>query len=334
MVRPQGHAPPGPCTHGGRYELIAGERQFRAVRGYTGIKAIAARVVKANDLEARRISAAENLQREDLSAIETIEGTVEMVDAELIEDREYASMGKKPANRVKELLGKLDSMRRNKVRGYRANEEIRHTSHKFMGRVEKIFNNLPKSLEWRSFYNNDLPVLMDISEEVQKASTQHQLNKSQTKALETLKTASVEEFQRVKACCQGSPNSVIEPDTRDSSQLDIKDLSAREIEGIVEKLGVVRQTVNNWISDIRTQQRASREAKILRLSRLACPPSLWRGWTQEQISKVEGLSRNRISEIVGNIKFDKIDNLLSEGRNMDYIAKHYHMDVALTWALR
>ncbi len=43
---------------------------------------------------------------------------------------------------------------------------------------------------------------------------------------------------------------MIEPDTGDSSQLDIKDLCAREIEGIVEKLGVVQQTVNNWISDI------------------------------------------------------------------------------------
>ncbi len=62
-----------------------------------------------------------------------------------------------------------------------------------------------------------------------------------------------------------------------------------------------------------------RDAKILRLSPLACPPSFWRGWTQEQIAKVVGLSRTRITEIVGNIKFDKIDNLLSEGRNMDYI---------------
>jgi len=77
----------------------------------------------------------------------------------------------------------------------------------------------------------------------------------------------------------------------------------------------------------------SRDAKILRLSPLACPPSFWREWTQEQIAKVVGLSRTIIAEIVGNIKFDKIDNLLSEGRNMDYIAKHYHMDVALTWAL-
>jgi ParB family chromosome partitioning protein len=88
----------------GRYELIAGERRFRALRDYTGMKTIQAQIVKAGDLQARRISAAENLQREDLSAIETIEAVVEIVDAALIEDKEYALMGKNPADRVKTLL--------------------------------------------------------------------------------------------------------------------------------------------------------------------------------------------------------------------------------------
>jgi hypothetical protein len=59
----------------------------------------------ADDLQARRISAAENIQREDLSAIEEVEAIVEIEDAELIEDKQYASMGKKPAVRVKALLG-------------------------------------------------------------------------------------------------------------------------------------------------------------------------------------------------------------------------------------
>ncbi len=79
---------------GRRYEIIAGERRFRAVRDFTEMKTIPAQIVKATDLEARRISAAENLQREDLSTIETIEAVVEIVDSELIKDKEYASMGK------------------------------------------------------------------------------------------------------------------------------------------------------------------------------------------------------------------------------------------------
>jgi len=130
-------------------------------------------IKKATDLEARRISAAENVQREDLSAIETIEGTVEILDAELSEDKEYASMGKNPADRVKTLLGKLDTVRRGKERGFNVTDDIRRTSGKFAGRVAKIFKSLPKPLEWQSFYRHDLPILMDVSEEVREVSMQN-----------------------------------------------------------------------------------------------------------------------------------------------------------------
>jgi hypothetical protein len=65
---------------------------------------------------------------------------------------------------------------------------------------------------------------------------------------------------------------------------------------------------------------------IIRLSRL--------GWTQEKISNILGVSQSRTSEIIGNTSFGNIDNLLSQGRDMKYIAGHYHMDLALAWALR
>jgi len=58
------------------------------------METIEAQIVVANDLQARRISAAENLQREDLSAIEAIETIVEIVDAELIGDKEYTHLSK------------------------------------------------------------------------------------------------------------------------------------------------------------------------------------------------------------------------------------------------
>ncbi len=157
---------------GKRYELIAGERRFRAVRDFTEMETIQAQIVLAGDLQAPRISAAENLQREDLSVIETLEAIVEIVDAELMEDIEYLSMGKTPAERVKALLGKLDSVRRSKELGYEIAPQARLTSHKFVGSVEQIFKNLPKPLEWRSFLNNDLPLLVDICKEVQDISMQ------------------------------------------------------------------------------------------------------------------------------------------------------------------
>ena len=97
-------------------------------------------------------------------------------------------------------------------------------------------------------------------------------------------------------------------------------------EALAKKLGVIQQTVNTWISDIRARQKASRNTVILRLNRL--------GWSQEKIAKIAGLSQNRISEIIGNTSFSNIDNLLSQGHDMEYIARHYHMDLALVWALR
>ena len=72
---------------------------------------------------------------------------------------------------------------------------------------------------------------------------------------------------------------------------------------LAEKLGVSQQTVNTWISDIRARQKTNRDSTIIRLSRL--------GWTQEKIAQLMSLSRNRISEIVGNANFCNIDTLLS-----------------------
>jgi ParB family chromosome partitioning protein len=95
----------------GRYELIAGERRFRAVKQYTPFETIQAKIIHVNDLQARRISAAENIQRVDFSAIERIEAIVEIVDAHLIDNNEYIAMGNTPEIRVHTLLSKLHSVR-------------------------------------------------------------------------------------------------------------------------------------------------------------------------------------------------------------------------------
>ena len=97
-------------------------------------------------------------------------------------------------------------------------------------------------------------------------------------------------------------------------------------DAVAEKLGVTRQTVNTWISDIRARQKTNRNSTIIRLSRL--------GWAQDKIAKIAGLSRNRASEIVGNANICNIDNLLDQGHNMEYIAAHFQMDLALAWAMR
>ena len=42
-------------NNGERYQLIAGERRWRAIRDYTDMETIPARIVDANDLQARRM---------------------------------------------------------------------------------------------------------------------------------------------------------------------------------------------------------------------------------------------------------------------------------------
>ena len=69
------------------------------------------------------------------------------------------------------------------------------------------------------------------------------------------------------------------------------------------------------------RQKASRNTVIIRLSCL--------GWSQEKIAEVVGLSRNRALEIVGNTNFSEIDTLLSQCHDMDYVARHYYMDLPL-----
>ncbi|MBL7203018.1 MAG: hypothetical protein ISS63_01630 [Desulfobacteraceae bacterium] len=73
---------------------------------------------------------------------------------------------------MKTLLGKIDSVRRSRERGFNPAKETKQASSRFAGRVENIFNNLPKPLEWRTFYRHDLPIWMDFCEEVQEASIQ------------------------------------------------------------------------------------------------------------------------------------------------------------------
>ncbi|MBW2558596.1 MAG: MerR family transcriptional regulator [Deltaproteobacteria bacterium] len=95
---------------------------------------------------------------------------------------------------------------------------------------------------------------------------------------------------------------------------------------LAEKLGVIQQTVNTWISDIRARQKASRNTTIIRLSRL--------GWSQEKIAEVVGLDRSVISKNVQNTKISDMHTLLAQGHDMEYIARHYNMDLPLAWALR
>jgi len=70
MVRPRG---------GGRYELIAGERRFRAAQ-QAGLSQIPAVVREMTDEESLTVALIENIQREDLNAMEAARGYKQLLD--------------------------------------------------------------------------------------------------------------------------------------------------------------------------------------------------------------------------------------------------------------
>ena len=70
MVRPRG---------GGRYELVAGERRFRAAQ-QAGLTQIPAVVRTMTDEESLTVALIENIQREDLNAMEAARGYRQLLD--------------------------------------------------------------------------------------------------------------------------------------------------------------------------------------------------------------------------------------------------------------
>jgi len=213
------------------YELIAGERRCRASR-LAGLPTILGRVIEADDLQARRMAAAENLQRQDLSEIEAIEGIVELVDSELCSDEEYANLATSPLARVKFLLGKLDAVRVSRDRGSTLEPENEALFHKFVEQVESVFTGLPKPKEWRSFYVHDLPLITKLDEDVKAVATKNKLNKAQTMALQELKKKAPEQFNKAKRAgivvVSGLAN------RKDGEAVEVNDLSAAEIKTLAQ----------------------------------------------------------------------------------------------------
>ncbi len=309
---------------GSRFHIIAGDRRFRDVRDYTDMKTIPAQIIKVNDLEARRIAAAENLQREDLSALEEIEAIVEIVDAELNGDKEYASMGKKPAYRMRNLLRRLDSVRRSESRGSALSSRSKTLSHTYMGQVEKIFANLPKPLKWRSFYLNDLPILMEISKSVKKTAIENGLNRAQTKALQELRNASSEEFQMVTSGDLNSPKHREAPENKVAAKIDLKDLSGREIGTMAEK--AANKAKREELNRPRVSPSSRPEIVASTMSRLGIPA----GWTAEWL----GIDHKTLKKHSENSRLiQTIKKSLNKGHACHKVAKEHGCPEPLVWSI-
>jgi ParB-like partition proteins len=76
--------------HLGAYQIVAGERRWRAAR-MAGLERVPVHVMDLDDAAALEIALIENLQREDLSVVETARGIQELIDTLAITHEEVAA---------------------------------------------------------------------------------------------------------------------------------------------------------------------------------------------------------------------------------------------------
>jgi ParB family chromosome partitioning protein len=79
LVRPEGND----------YQIVAGERRWQACKKL-GYKAIAAKVIIANDIETQEIALVENLQRDNLNSIEEARGYQRLIDLKGCKQKDVA----------------------------------------------------------------------------------------------------------------------------------------------------------------------------------------------------------------------------------------------------
>ncbi|MBO4966170.1 MAG: ParB/RepB/Spo0J family partition protein [Muribaculaceae bacterium] len=85
------------AAEGGTYQIIAGERRWRAAR-LAGLKTVPAYVRTASDSETTEMALIENIQREDLNAIEVALAFRKLIDTyNLTQERLSERLGKKRA---------------------------------------------------------------------------------------------------------------------------------------------------------------------------------------------------------------------------------------------
>ena len=125
---------------GSGYELVAGERRTRAAT-LAGLKDIPAIVVDIDDREALEIAIIENLQREDLNAVEETEAVIGLLEISLDLD----------GRKVVDLLQALYNEERGRVGARDVSERHRAT-------VAALFRRLGR-FSVSSFVSNRLPIL-------------------------------------------------------------------------------------------------------------------------------------------------------------------------------
>ncbi|MGA9771648.1 MAG: ParB/RepB/Spo0J family partition protein [Blastocatellia bacterium] len=242
---------------GERFELVVGERRWRAVRKL-GWLTITANVREMSDSQAQIICLSENLQREDLTDIETIESIGRWVDAHMQQDPEYLpwlevtleerrggptislDLGE-PIDRTIFFLALCDSDRKN---------ETERVSNKFVANLESAFLKLNRRLDWQSYFAHDLPIIRAIPEAVRATAIEQRLNKSQTLALRDAYEQQPEAMARILE------TGVVESqdDQWQHKATSLRDMPAKEIKALVRKPTAATGPVEQGLPRISMQE--------------------------------------------------------------------------------
>lgn len=226
-------------TAGGKYELVAGERRYRAAKKL-GLDTVPALVREMDDAEALRCALTENLAREDLNAIEETEGILNLLAVNL-----ESSVGE-----VRSLLHRMHNERKKKV-----------VTHSATGRqeaeiVKSTFDSLGR-MSWDSFVSNQLP-LLNLPPDILEAIHRGKIEYTKAKAIAGLKSEEERAILLEKAIAQNLTLRQVRElvrnkkasDGRDELEVEIADLSKQfrrskarfspqrrsEIEGLLKRL--------------------------------------------------------------------------------------------------
>jgi len=156
-------------VHPGEYELVAGERRYRAAQkaGLTDIPVV---IRELTDEEALQLSLIENLQREDLNPVEETEAILQLLATQLSSSIEEArTLLYRMQNEVK---GKVTQ----NVLGSQEGELVR-----------TMFDSLGL-MSWESFVSSRLP-LLNLPDEVINALRQGRIEYTKAQAIARLKDA-------------------------------------------------------------------------------------------------------------------------------------------------
>ncbi|MEW6732233.1 MAG: ParB/RepB/Spo0J family partition protein [Acidobacteriota bacterium] len=139
----------------GNYQLIAGERRWRAARlaGHSEIPAIVSSLVHESDI--KKFQLIENLLREDLNPIEEIYAYLDLLAARLANNAQHKQVlaAALPARRIKlaELLRQLDKRMRTRSALTPVEVELAQT-------VATVFDEIGQT-KWQEFVTKRLPAL-------------------------------------------------------------------------------------------------------------------------------------------------------------------------------